>query len=345
MTTATQVTRVNHLTPAQVADVLALARAASDADGAPPLSEHTVLHLRHGGDAPAVHLLVRTDDGVVGYVHVDPTDAVEGAAAELVVHPLHRRRGLGRALVKEAMAVADERADGRLRLWAHGDHPSAGALALSLGFERSRSLLQMRRDLSGPLPDPVLPAGIRLRAFEPGRDDEAWVRLNARAFADHPEQGRWTLADLHVRISESWFDPAGFLLAERVADGRLVGFHWIKVHGSPAGRAERGTRSSDPPISQQSGGSGGHGHEPIGEVYVLGVDPHAAGTGLGTALTLAGLHHMRDLGLNRAMLYVDGSNTRAVALYRRLGFSLWSTDVAYRRSNPDNAIAGLPAAT
>jgi mycothiol synthase len=221
---------------------------------------------------------------------------------------------LGRALVKEAMAVADERGDGRLRLWAHGDHPSAGALALSLGFERSRVLFQMRRQLTTALPEPVLPAGVRLRAFEPGRDDEEWVRLNARAFADHPEQGRWTLADLHVRLGEPWFDPAGFLLAERVADGRLVGFHWTKVHGGRSGN--------------------GHGHEPIGEVYVLGVGPDAAGTGLGTALTLAGLHYLRERGLTRAMLYVDESNAKAVALYRRLGFALWSTDVAYRRHEP-----------
>jgi mycothiol synthase len=313
------VVRADHLSPVDIADVLALAKAASDADGAPPLSEHTVLHIRRGGDAPAVHLLVRTDAGLVGYAHIDPTDAVEGAAAEVVVHPAHRRLGLGRALVREAMAVADERADGRLRLWAHGDHPSAGALALSLGFERTRSLLQMRRQLSTPVPEPVLPAGVRLRTFEPGRDDEEWVRLNARAFAGHPEQGRWTIADLRTRLGEPWFDPAGFLLAER--DGRLVGFHWVKIHGG------------------RSGPQDGHGHQPIGEVYILGVDPDAAGSGLGTALTLAGLRYMRDLGLRSAMLYVDESNRPTVALYKRLGFALWSTDVAYRRHELVNHVS------
>jgi mycothiol synthase len=269
-----------------------------------------MLHLRHGGEAPAVHLLLRDGGGLAGYAHVDPTDEIEGAAAELVVHPAHRRRGLGRALVRAAMAVANERSAGRLRLWAHGDHPSASALALSLGFERSRVLLQMRRSLTEPLAEPALPAGVTLRPFVPGRDDDAWVRVNARAFATHPEQGRWTLADLRVRQAEPWFDPAGFLLAERTADGALLGFHWTKVHG----------------------GSGhDHQHEPIGEVYVLGVDPATHGTGLGVALALAGLRHLRGRGLQRAMLYVDESNPKAVALYRKLGFALWSTDVAYRR--------------
>ena len=289
--------------------MLALVDAAGTADGAAPLSEHTVLHVRHGGEAPAVHLLLGSGGELRGYAHVDTTDAVEGAAAELAVHPLHRRRGLGRALVSAAMAVADERADGRLRLWAHGDHPSASALALSLGFERYRVLFQLRRSLVEPaLPEPTLPAGVRLRPFVPGVDEESWLRVNARAFADHPEQGRWTLADLRVRMAEPWFDPAGFLMAWR-PDGSLAGFHWTKVHGA-----------------------GEHGHDPIGEVYVLGVDPDAHGGGLGKALTLAGLLHLRGRGLDRAMLYVDESNPGAVALYRKLGFALWSTDVAYRRS-------------
>jgi len=307
-----------------VAEVLALTQAAGDADGAYPLSEHVVLHLRHGGDVRAVHLLIRQDDRLVGYTHVDTTDPVEGSSAELCVHPLYRRHGLGRALVMEAMAVADGRSAngtgaGRLRLWAHGDHPSASALALSLGFERSRVLWQMRRSLYAPVPEPDMPPGVRLRPFRPGEDDEAWVALNASAFDDLPDQAGWTLADLRIRVHEPWFDPDGFLLAEREPDGRLLGFHWTKVHG--ALHLHPAAPESGPP----------HAHEPIGEVYVLGVSPAAQGTGLGAALTLAGLRHLRAKGLDQVMLYVDEANRRAIALYRKLGFARWSTDVSFRR--------------
>jgi mycothiol synthase len=317
--TGWSVRRTDHLDPDDVRDVLALAGAAGDADGAYPLAEHVVLHLRHGGDAPAVHLLARETDGeLVGYAHLDTTDLIDGPSAELVVHPMHRRCGLGRALVDGAvLAAAQADPAGRLRLWAHGDHPSANALALRLGFDRSRVLWQMRRSLYAPVPPPELPTGVTIRAFRPGADDEAWVAINNRAFADHPDQGRWTLHDLRVRMAEPWFDPDGFLLAFGRTDA-LLGFHWTKVHGE--------VHTHPLPSGRQP-----HHHEPIGEVYVVGVDPAAAGLGLGSALTVAGLRYLRGRGLDQAMLYVDESNTRAAKLYTRLGFARWSTDVCFRR--------------
>jgi mycothiol synthase len=138
-----------------------------------------------------------------------------------------------------------------------------------------------------------------LRTFVPGQDEDEWLGLNGRAFAKHPEQGAWTRHDLEVREQEPWFDPAGFFIAQR--DGAMVGFHWTKVH--PQG---------------------------VGEVYVVGVDPAEQGSGLGRALTLAGLNHLRDLGLGQAMLYVDEDNRPAIRMYEALGFTRARTDAMYR---------------
>ncbi len=296
-----------------------LLAAATDADGVQPLSEHVWLHLRHGGEGPDQNLLVvlaapgDTAGEIAGYAHLDPTDPVAGPSAEVVVHPAHRGRGFGRMLVEAALEAAPGH---RLRLWAHGDHPAARALAASLGFSEARRLEQWRRSLRVPLPDAPLPPGVRLRTFQPGADDEAWLALNAAAFADHPEQGSWTLGDLHARMAEAWFDPQGFLLAE-TEDGELAGFHWTKVHGGEAHEHEHG-----------------HGHEAIGEVYVVGVSPTQQGRGLGRALTVAGLRHLRSRGLNQAMLYVEADNGAARAVYRGLGFTWWDTDVMFLRATP-----------
>lgn len=272
------------LTDDEVSEALAVVEAAAATDGVRPLGESALLRLRDGGGAVLAH-----DGQVLAGVGV-----LDGDAAEFVVHPGFRRRGHGRALATALLQYT-----GSLRVWAHGELPGAVALAGSLGFERFRALWKMRRPLDAALPEVTWPAGVRLRTFEVGSDEDAWVRVNARAFADHPEQGAWTRADLERREREPWFSPEGFFLAER--DGELIGFHWTKVH------------------------EGG-----VGEVYVIGVDPSAQGLGLGRALTLAGLHHLRSLGLPTVMLYADESNTPAISLYERLGFTHFATDAMYR---------------
>jgi mycothiol synthase len=252
---------------------------------------------------------------VLGYAQVDASGTGQGVGAELAVHPAHRRRGIGRALVE---ASRRESPDGQLRIWAHGEHPGAAALAEQLGFERDRVLWQLRRSLRIPIPSADPPPGVRVRSFVTGQDEQAWVEVNNRAFATHPDQGGWDLDALLVRELEPWFDPAGFLLAEREADGTLLGFHWTKVHRA-------GSRQSQAPTDEDP-----TGEDLVGEVYVLGIDPSAQGMGLGRVLTVAGLRHLRAAGLSQAMLYVDESNPGATALYKKLGFTRWSTDISYR---------------
>ena len=299
MTDGQPVRVADRLSASEADEILALAAAAEQADGVYPLSEDVVLRVRGGGEpAGGVHLLAGTDDGLAGYAFLDRTDP-EGPAGELVVAPRARRRGHGTALLAAAGA-------GPMRFWAHGDEPGAQAFADKNGFERARVLWQMRRPLAVPLPDAPLPPGVTVRGFRPGFDEEAWLGVNARAFAHHPEQGRWTIDDLRLREREPWFDPAGFLLAVDIED-TVLGFHWTKVH-PPAG--------DDPAL---------------GEVYVLGVDPAGHRRGLGAALTVEGLRHLAAEGLTTAMLYVDESNTAAVALYRRFGFEIYHADVSYQR--------------
>jgi mycothiol synthase len=290
--------------PLDVDDVLALLGAATAADGVRPLSEDAELRLQHR--TPGGHdVVVRSPDGdLAGYARLD--DGV----AELVVHPRFRRRGLGAALLDQVLDLAGA---GPLSIWAHGDLPGSAELLAARGFTRARVLLQMRRDLAGvdPDPRPPLPDDVHVEPFRPGRDEDAWLRLNARAFASHPEQGRMSRADLELREAEPWFDPEGFLMAWRGDPddgGRLLGAHWTKVH--PPGDA---------------------GEQAVGEVYVLGVDPDAQGMSLGRALTDLGLAHLRRLGLGEVLLYVEEDNSAAVRLYEGRGFRRYAVDVSWRR--------------
>lgn len=303
--------RIDALTELDAADleaVLALVNGAGDADGVSPVSEHVLLHLRHGGDREAINLLARDErDDLVGYAHLDPTDLVGGGVAEFAVHPDHRKQGVGETLVR---AIEARTRDDRLRLWAHGRLPGARALAEKLGYREARVLWQMRRSLLADIPAIPLPEGLHLRSFVVGQDEAAWTAVNNRAFADHPDQGGWSEEQIRVRQRESWFDAAGFLLAVDNED-RIAGFHWTKVHG---------------------GREGAHAHDPIGEVYALGIDPARQRRRLGAALTAAGLRYLRGRGLDQVMLYVDESNVAAVALYQKLGFARWDVDVSYRRT-------------
>ena len=156
-----QVEVVGPLGSEEVSAVAGLVERATEADGVRPLSEHVLLHLRYGGDTPGRNVLIYLDGQLAAYGHLDLTDLVAGPSAEVVVHPDHRGAGLGRLVVQTTLAETD----GQLRLWAHGDHPSASALAVSLGFDRARVLLQLRRSLFAPLDEVVLPEGVTLRAF------------------------------------------------------------------------------------------------------------------------------------------------------------------------------------
>jgi mycothiol synthase len=307
---AVAVEHADRLPGTAVAEVRALLDAALAADGVRPVSEESELRLQHGGPPGGTDLTARDPGGaLLGYARLETPPGEPDAEAELVVRPQARRRGVGSALLTRLEELAGNRP---LRVWAHGELPGSTELATARGYRRDRVLLQMRRPLDGvdPDPHPALPPDVTVHAFRPGTDEEAWLRVNARAFVAHPEQGRWTAEDLTLREAEPWFDPAGFFLAWRGGPdgGRLLGSHWTKVH--PAGEA---------------------GDEPIGEVYVLGIDPDAQGTGLGRALTDLGLAHLRRRGLSHVLLYVEEDNTAAVTLYERSGFTRHTVDVTWRR--------------
>jgi mycothiol synthase len=270
------------------AQVRSLAQAIEGRDGQPPLSDRALSHLT----TEAVdHLVVRDsgvgrDSEVVKEVELIGYGQREGANAEVL------------GTVEGAAAVLDGW-DGEIgSVWSHGTRSFLVPLLSERGFSPTRVLHQLRRSGSQPV-DPVeLPPGVRIDAFRPGLDEPDWLRVNAAAFAHHPEQGHVQLSDLLALEGESWFDPNGFLLAHRGDD--LLGYHWTKVHA-----------------------------DGVGEVYVIGVDPVAQGMGLGRILLDAGLRYLATAGCPEVLLYVDDSNSSAMRLYESVGFTRYDADTQW----------------
>jgi len=171
--------------------------------------------------------------------------------------------------------------------------------------------------------------------LHPGRDEAAWVELNAVTFASHPEQGQLTEQDLGWRMDQDWFDPQGFwLLADQTGDNNYLGYIWTKLTAGPAPTAAKKQKPARPASGKparpgQAGAGTGTGD--LGEIYAIGVHPKAQGRRLGTALLGRGLEYLARAGVRQVDLYVEADNAPALAAYRRQGFEVTQRHVQYAR--------------
>jgi mycothiol synthase len=306
-----EIRELQPIAPDDLAVVRRLSAAAAAADGHPSLGEAIWRKLQPGADPRSLGVLAlesRPGSGSdpIGFGAVVPNDngSIPRWSAGLVIDPAHRFATAQRALLEHVVAHVAGSGGGRLTFWAFDPSHQLDTTARDVGFVPARELHQLRT----PLPldeEPVWPDGVSLRPFRPGHDEPAWVEVNNRAFAGHPEQGDWTVELLRAREQEPWFDPDGFLLAID-ADG-LAGSCWTKIH----------------PIAPPEE------PEALGEIFVISVDPSRQGSGLGRALALAGLASLNERGVTTGMLFVDKTNKAAMRLYRDLGFVTTRIDRAY----------------
>jgi mycothiol synthase len=290
-------------------EILGLIETATAIEGHRPVGEHKYSHLRVGARAWTGVLAYDDARRLVGYVHTrwNPAGERPRMAVEVVVHPDQYTGDVARRLVEESCAVLAAAGGGTLWLWVHRVVDPSQTLAAKMGFGVQRALAFMQRDLADrPQPAPPL-EGVTIRPYRGDVDDEAFLRVNNAAFEGHPENGAWDLAEFRARRDRDWFDPDGLLLAWR--GDELLAFHWTKRHAHD---------SDEVPA-----------HEPVGEVYVLGVHPDAQGLGLGRLLLDAGLAYLYDRDCRLAVLYVDCANRGAVRLYEREGFEILYQEVCY----------------
>ena len=284
---------------------------AEQADGESPISDQALIAALSG--ARPLFAFDSASLGASGAQSPVAVGILGDGELDLVVRPSARGAGVGRAALDMLLAAADRTVSGSLRVWAHGENPAAAALLAGAGFAPTRTLYRLALDperLAAASADAhPLPDGFRTEEFDeenPAHLD-AWVRVNAAAFADHPEQGAITATDFAILREQEWFDPQDLILAADAASGDIVGFTWVKTL-----RTEEATET---------------------ELYVLGVDPAYSGRGLGAALLGTTLALMRAHRPDRITLYVDGENTQARALYDRAGFVVDAVSTQWSRNS------------
>jgi len=288
---------VHELDAERTAAVVSLVERVWQSAGHRPLSDQQWLDLTRGGrnDVAAV-LATGADDRLVGYAAVAPGNG--SWTIEVVVSPDESRTEIADELVAAAVRHVAGRGGGDVHWWVFEPDGALAEVASHHGLLPKRTLHQMRAPL--PLATPTV-APAEVRAFRIGVDEADWLEVNNAAFADHPEQGGWTIETVRQREQEPWFEPEGFLLHHR--DGRLAAFCWTKIH-----------RDEDPVL---------------GEIYVIAVHPDFHALGLGKSMTVAGLASIAARGVTHGMLYVDRDNVAAYQLYVHLGFTVHRTDRAF----------------
>ncbi len=274
-------------------------------------------------------LVAEVDGRIAGYGvgFVLERDAVLVAEMFGAVDPSLRRRGIGTSLMRRNLArVQAQLADDprllprEMRGYALDTETADVALFEAEGFVPIRFGYEMRRPLTGALPQHALPPGLVAR---PPTEAEYRRVFDAddEAFQDHWGYHAPIEEDFQRRFFGPDMDPGIFCVAW---DGDEVA--GVVTNAVFAGEnAALGIRR--------------------GWLEHVSVRRPWRGRGVAKALCSASFRILRDLGMDEAWLGVDGSNpTGAVRLYEGLGFHAVRGWKAYGRPLDGPAPAGWHSA-
>jgi mycothiol synthase len=272
-------------------DVLDLIVARDIADLGRP--DYTLEDVQNDWASPLLDLrrdawLAVDDAGLpLGYALLD-----DRGAALVTVPPASEGRGVGTALRVAAESRAIERGEALCRQFVPAGNELARAHLLDAGYWPAYSYFRLAMELADVAP---APADVVVRQFSRGIDDAPVHALIDEAFAAIPGNMAQSLESWQAaKIEKQGWDPSLWLLHEDASGvaGIVLGERW-----------EEGT----------------------GYVDFLAVAPRARRQGLGRAMLLHGLNALKDAGLVRAELSVQGENESAIALYESVGMRPIST--------------------
>lgn len=233
-------------------------------------------------------------DGLAGFAFVSPfnnlhlafrpgalTPAVERELMDWAIDRRRRRGGPdGMPMTLDAAARSDDETHVAL-LRRHGFAPGPD------------TTIHMERALADPIPAAHVPSGYIIRPLAGAAEVPAYVAVHQAAYGTQ----KMTSASRLAIMRGDMYRPGADLVVV-APDGTLAAFCVCLVDDDTNQREDR----------------------QIGEIAIVGTHPAHQRRGLGRAVVLAGLHALRALGLETAVLTTAGDNTYAIRLYEALGF-------------------------
>lgn len=218
------------------------------------------------------------NDSMLGLLLLEGWPIPEGCP---IVHPDHRRRGIGQALVRAATDVCRARGGRRWLMAADSLSNSAASFAdhSRAKYDSSEYRMDLNMDI---LPErPTHPDGFTLQVV--GQDElEVFAQTLAEAFDDPLDQvRRWTSEQFQLPNIRLYVAILGRV---PVATARLIAV----------------------------------GFEAY--ITAIGVIPSHRRQGLGRLIVLTSVHALLDEGWNSIRIEVDTTNEPAYRLYRSCGF-------------------------
>lgn len=243
---------------------------------------------------------------IVGYSDVKPELNIGRGILRWVVHPKHRRKGLAIRLIHCTLYRTRELGIKIAHVNILQNSPMAKQLLTRMGFTFIRRFLELRLDLSKtPLPE-IRKNAIRYRPLQAG-EEERLTQLQNRSFTDAWGYNANTVEEITYRLHFPNGSLEDILLA--FDSDQPIGYCWTRINFWK-------NKAPD---------------EKTGRIYMLGVDPDYRGRGLGRQLLLAGLSYLRSNDLRVVELTVDRENKAACALYKSMGFKLWTSSLWYEK--------------